>query len=141
MFADHPLTGVGPQVYDVLNGAYGIHKPQWTIAHNAYVQVLVDIGIVGAAVVLIGGVITARSLLWAWQSSTPKDRLIIAACVAAIVATLVHGLCGFAADMERRTASVCNGAGDRHAVCTGTNAKATRYFAYSRALWRSDSFR
>ena len=53
--ADHPLTGAGPQVNDVLNGAYGIDKPQLTIVHNAYVQVLVDIGIVGAAVVFIGG--------------------------------------------------------------------------------------
>ena len=92
MFADHPLTGVGPQVYDVLNGSYGVHRPEWTIVHNAYIQVLADIGIVGAAVVLIGGVITARSLFRAWQSSTSEHRLIIAACVAAIVATLVHGL-------------------------------------------------
>ena len=86
------MTGVGPQVYDVLNGAYGIDKPQLTIVHNAYIQVLVDIGLIGAVVVLIGGVITARSLFRAWQSASPQDRTILAACVSAIVATLVHGL-------------------------------------------------
>ena len=92
MVRDHPLTGVGPQVYDVLNGAYGIYKPERTHAHNAYVQMLADVGIVGAIVVLIGGAIMARALWRAWQSSSSQDRAVLAACVAAIVATLVHGL-------------------------------------------------
>jgi tetratricopeptide (TPR) repeat protein len=92
MFADHPLTGVGPQVYDVLNGAYGIENPQWTIAHNAYAQVLADIGLVGAAALLVGGWLMVRSMVRAWQIAAPQDRLILAACIAAIVATLVHGL-------------------------------------------------
>ena len=92
MVRDHPMTGVGPQVFDVLKGAYGIHKLQWIHTHNAYVQVLTDTGILGAVVVLIGGTITARVLLKAWRAAAPHDRATLAACVAAIVAILVHGL-------------------------------------------------
>ena len=93
IFLDHPLTGAGPGAFGVLNEAYGIERPEaLTIVHNAYLQVLADAGLFGALAVLAGGVVVATSMLRAWRRGRADQRALVAACTAALLATLVHGL-------------------------------------------------
>ncbi len=87
VIASHPLAGVGPG-----------HALHWTspggvvnvdqYAHDEYLQVLTDLGIVGgalAAVLLVGG----AGLLWRVRASS-SDRALWAGAVAAAVAFLLH---------------------------------------------------
>lgn len=93
MFLDHPLSGAGPNTFGLIKHAYGIEQPYTlNIAHNAYVQVLVDVGLFGGVILLAAGAVLGSCLVRGWRSGRADDRLVVAACTAAIVATLVHGL-------------------------------------------------
>jgi hypothetical protein len=87
VIASHPLVGVGPG-----------HTLRWTspggvvyvdqYAHDEYLQVLTDLGVVGAALVAVL-LAAAGRLLWRARSSSP-DRALWAGAVAAAVAFAVH---------------------------------------------------
>jgi hypothetical protein len=88
IIARHPLAGVGP----------GHATLRWTSAggainvdqyvHDEYLQVLTDLGIIGASLVAILLVAGGR-LLWRARGSSP-DRALWAGAVAAVVAFALH---------------------------------------------------
>lgn len=56
MFLDHPLLGVGAGNFKFANGSQywpGPGRKHWLQAHNLYIQLLADLGLVGAVVWLI----------------------------------------------------------------------------------------
>jgi hypothetical protein len=87
IIASHPLAGVGPG-----------HALQWTgpggvvnvdqYVHDEYLQVLTDLGIVGAVLAAVLLVSAAR-LLWRVRATSP-DRTLWAGAVAAATAFLLH---------------------------------------------------
>jgi hypothetical protein len=87
VIASHPLVGVGPG-----------HALRWTspggvvsvdqYAHDEYLQVLTDLGIVGGALVA-ALLVAAGRLLWRARSR-PADRALWAGAVAAVIAFAVH---------------------------------------------------
>jgi O-antigen ligase len=87
VIATHPLLGVGPG-----------HALQWTgpggvvfidqYVHDEYLQVLTDLGAVGAALTAILLVAVGR-LLWQARTSAP-DRVLWAGAVAAAIAFALH---------------------------------------------------
>jgi len=90
--ASHPLAGVGPGHPLRWTGPTGAVKVD-RYAHDEYLQVLTDLGIVGAglaAFLLVAG----GRLLWRARASSP-DRALWAGGVAAAVAFGVHSVFDF----------------------------------------------
>ena len=87
VIANHPLAGVGPG-----------HALRWTspggvvsidqYAHDEYLQVFTDLGIVGAVLVAVL-LVAAGRLLWQARAGSP-DRALWAGGVAAVAAFAVH---------------------------------------------------
>ncbi len=88
IIASHPLTGVGPghAILRWTSPGGAVNVDQYV--HDEYLQVLTDLGIVGAvlAAVLL---IAAGRLLWRLRASSP-GRALWAGAVAASVAFLLH---------------------------------------------------
>jgi hypothetical protein len=84
----HPLTGVGPGHailrWTSTDGAVNADR----YAHDEYLQVLTDLGIVGAALATLFLVMAGR-LLWRVRAG-PPDRALWAGAVAATVAFALH---------------------------------------------------
>jgi O-antigen ligase len=95
IFRDHWLTGAGPYTYMLLDDAYASRDSGVILivhAHNVYLQVLADLGVVGASVVLAGVVLLLRAFHGSWRGGTYADRLYTAAGIAATTGFMVHGL-------------------------------------------------
>jgi putative inorganic carbon (HCO3(-)) transporter len=94
---DFPLTGVGignfPRVVNLLYPTFLIPAQSWDMhAHNLYLQVALDLGLVGLAAWLA---IFMLALAGAWRMySAPDERAQVlgAALLAGLVAVAVHGL-------------------------------------------------
>jgi len=68
-FADRPLIGVGAGNFEVAEGKWLAargERGKWSAAHNAYIQALTDLGIVGGLLFLwlIGGTALRAARLW-----------------------------------------------------------------------------
>jgi O-antigen ligase/Flp pilus assembly protein TadD len=93
MFGDHPLLGAGPGTFGLLYPQYSGEYPVHAIhAHNGYLQVAVDAGLVGlAALAVLAGVLAW--LLWrSYRSGSTRQRLLVAACGGALAGFAVHNL-------------------------------------------------
>jgi hypothetical protein len=99
MFLDNPVVGNGPGSFHWLVDSY-LGPPYsgarsllvWNNAHNGYVQVLAESGVVGA-VALVGGlmVVAARSA-WFLVSRRGSDLGVAAACLGSLVGLALHSL-------------------------------------------------
>ncbi len=93
MFSDHPLLGAVPGTFGLLYPQYSGEYPVHAIhAHNGYLQIAVDAGLVGLAAlaVLVGAVVW---LLWrSYRSGSTRQRLLVAACGGALAGFAVHNL-------------------------------------------------
>ncbi len=93
MFRDHPLLGAGPGTFGLLYPQYSGEYPVHAIhAHNGYLQVAVDAGLVGlAALAVLAGVVAW--LLWrSYRSGSTTQRLLVIACGGALAGFAVHNL-------------------------------------------------
>jgi tetratricopeptide (TPR) repeat protein len=93
IWRDHPMTGVGPGGYALLYPLYSGRNPLLTVhAHNGYVQAGVEMGLFGVAVVAVGAIAAARTLMSAIRSADERDRLLALAVMAGGIAFLVQSL-------------------------------------------------
>ncbi len=88
IIAAHPLAGMGPghAILRWISTGDTVNVDQYV--HDEYLQVLTDLGIVGAALVAVL-LVVAGILLWRARASSP-DRALWAGAVAAAVAFLLH---------------------------------------------------
>ena len=90
---DYLFTGAGPGTFPVIHSTYAllIHVPAMIHAHNIYLHILVEQGLLGLiallAMLLIPAILGLRALI----SSRTIDPLLLAA-LAALVAEILHGL-------------------------------------------------
>jgi tetratricopeptide (TPR) repeat protein len=95
IFSDHWFTGAGPHTFLLLDDAYANRDSGVVVivhAHNVYAQVLADLGLVGAIVLVVGAIVVFRMYVKAWRATNHGQRLYVAASLAAIAGFLVHGL-------------------------------------------------
>ena len=93
LFRDHPLFGSGPGTFSLAypeySGEYPIHAVH---AHNGFLQLADDAGVVGLAAlaVLLG---TLGWLLWqSYRRGNVEQRLLAIACAGALIGFAVHNV-------------------------------------------------
>jgi len=89
---DYFFTGAGLAAFSLNHAAYAIltHVPYTATSHNAFLEVWIEQGILGAAVLLWGLIVT---LGWAWQALSRRAVPRLAwAGLAALWAAGVHGV-------------------------------------------------
>jgi O-antigen ligase len=87
---DHPVTGVGPGRVDLTWSASVRGLPgqfHLRYAHNEYVQVLAETGVVGFVILCFGVGATGIAV---WRSRRKPGAVAAAGCLAAVVALAVH---------------------------------------------------
>jgi O-antigen ligase len=91
---DHPIIGVGPGHVDL---TWTVTKPEPTTmhiayAHNEYLQVLDESGLIGFVILAIGFVVVALSV---WRARRNIETGVFAGCLAALVALALHSSMDF----------------------------------------------
>ncbi len=89
---DYFFTGAGLDTFSLNHAAYSIltHVPFTAHSHNAFIEVWVEQGLVGAAALLWGTIVAAG---WAWKALDRQDVPGLAwAGLAALCAAGVHGM-------------------------------------------------
>lgn len=96
MFVGHPVLGVGYGNYRSLYGDYlpGA-RPDELDAHNLYLQLLSETGMVGFLIFCILMVAFARIALKLARRADPFDRLVGVGVGGALAATLIHGMADY----------------------------------------------
>lgn len=94
MWRERPLLGVGP---DNFRRLYGAHLGPRTLddrvnANSLYLETLANLGLVGAASLVLLFVAMAQVALRAWRSEHGPERLVVVASGAALVAFALHGM-------------------------------------------------
>ena len=93
MFIEHPVLGVG---YGNYRGLYSDYLPALTPnqldAHNLYLQLLAETGIIGFAIFCLLAWSFARLALKLVRNDDPLFRLLGIAVGGALAATLIHGM-------------------------------------------------
>ncbi len=90
---EKPLLGSGPNTYGLLYNVYSGDYPIENIQpHNGYLHALVDVGVVGGAVLLWASVALFASVTQAYEIGGGARRLWAAACAAALTTLALHSL-------------------------------------------------
>ncbi len=93
MFSDYPLTGAGPHVFGLLypmySGEFLVHTQH---AHNGFLQVAVDAGVLGLLAVAGLALVTVFVLLKTWREGGLRQRLMAVACGGALLGFSVHNM-------------------------------------------------
>lgn len=91
MFADNPIAGVGPNSFALLYPQYGgkflVHTQH---AHNGFLQVADDTGILGLLALAGLAVAVVYVLVRTWREGTLEQRLVAVACAGALIGFSVH---------------------------------------------------
>ena len=135
MFRAHPILGIGLGAFETIYPIYGRGDGSFVIqfAHNDYLQVLSDGGIVGGAIALWFIIVIARAVMQVTRSADPFLRALGLGSAAGVFALLVHSLFDFnlqipsnallflllAAIVSRAGAVVGPGSADRGPRTTG----------------------
>lgn len=97
LIRDHPLLGVGlgayPKVYPHYDDSTGYFLVE--AAHNDYLQVLADTGLIGGALGVIFLVVVVRLSRCALASPEPLESSVALGCVSGCVGILVHSFVDF----------------------------------------------
>ena len=93
MFLDYPLVGAGPGSYGLLYPVYSGDYPEYGFhAHNGYLQAAVELGLLGAGALALGGGVLAWLVWRAYRGEGREEKLVAAACAGALVGFLVHNI-------------------------------------------------
>jgi O-antigen ligase len=93
IFEDRPLVGSGASTYGLQYDAYGGRNLSSNVhPHNAYLNVLVDSGLIGMGLLLAAAAVFASWFGRAYLRSGPDARVWLAACASALITLPVHGL-------------------------------------------------
>ena len=93
MFIEHPILGVGYGNYRALYSDYlPALVPNQLDAHNLYLQLLAETGIIGFAIFCLLAWSFARMALKLVRNDDPLFRLLGIAVGGALAATLIHGM-------------------------------------------------
>jgi O-antigen ligase len=97
MFLAHPILGVGLGAFETVYPIYGRGDGSFLIqfAHNDYLQVLSDAGIVGGAIAVWFIVVLARAVSQLTKVADPSLRALGVGSAAGIFALLIHSLFDF----------------------------------------------
>ena len=97
MFRAHPILGIGLGAFETVYPIYGRGDGSFVIqfAHNDYLQVLSDGGIVGGAIALWFIIVIARAVMQVTRSADPFLRALGLGSAAGVFALLVHSLFDF----------------------------------------------
>ena len=97
MFRAHPILGIGLGAFETVYPIYGRGDGSFVIqfAHNDYLQVLSDGGIVGGAIALWFIFVIARAVMQVTRSADPFLRALGLGSAAGVFALLVHSLFDF----------------------------------------------
>jgi tetratricopeptide (TPR) repeat protein len=93
ILADHPLTGAGPHTFGLLypqeSGKFLVHTQH---AHNGFLQVANDAGLLGLAALLLLALTVAFVLLKVWREGDLQQRLVAVACGGALLGFCAHNM-------------------------------------------------
>jgi O-antigen ligase len=97
IFRAHPILGIGLGAFETVYPIYGRGDGSFVIqfAHNDYLQVLSDGGIVGGAIALWFIIVIARAMIQVTRSDDPFLRALGLGSAAGVFALLVHSLFDF----------------------------------------------
>jgi O-antigen ligase/tetratricopeptide (TPR) repeat protein len=94
IFKDNPLTGSGPNTFGLLYPQYGERPEQFVVhtqhAHNGFLQVANDAGLLGVLALLAVGVAVAYMLWRTWRGGSLEARLVAVACGGALLGFSAH---------------------------------------------------
>ena len=92
--ADNPFLGTGPNTFGLLYPQYGEHVTQFIVhtqhAHNGFLQVANDAGLVGLAALASIGVAAGYMLWRTWREGSLEARLVAVACAGALLGFCAH---------------------------------------------------
>jgi len=97
MFAEHPIIGVGVGAFETVYPIYGRGNGKFVIqfAHNDYIQVLADGGIVGGILAVWFIIVVFRDFSRGAKTKDPLAGALALGSAAGIFAMLVHSLFDF----------------------------------------------
>jgi tetratricopeptide (TPR) repeat protein/O-antigen ligase len=98
LIRDFPLTGIGLGCYSEIFPRY--QRPPWSpfvwdAAHDDYLQVAAETGLIGAAMVVAAGLIISYGIVKALSRLPLRNVLFLASMTAGLSATLFHELVDF----------------------------------------------
>ncbi len=96
IFTDHPLTGAGPNIFGLLFPQYSKHAAQFVVhtqhAHNGFLQVADDAGLVGLLAIAALGAVAAIMLWRTWRVGSLEQRLVAIASAGALIGFSTHNM-------------------------------------------------
>lgn len=98
LIADYPWFGCGLGAFRAVFSSYKSNAPHYDVdyAHNDYLQVLAEVGLLGAfSVALFVGAAVILLLRRLWRADNPDELGISIACLAALVAIGLHSFVDF----------------------------------------------
>lgn len=101
IFLDHPLTGVGLGAFPTVYPSYGSSSSRYERleqAHNDYLQLLTDTGVVGGVIFLSAFawlLLTLKSILIKFNHFQLEDRAVILGATISIIGIAVHSVFDF----------------------------------------------
>src|SRR5215510_7836189 len=97
MFRANPIFGIGLGAFETVYPYYGRGDGSFVVqfAHNDYLQVLSDGGVVGGAIALWFLLVIARGMVQASKASNPFMRALGIGSAAGVFALLVHSIFDF----------------------------------------------
>ena len=94
IFKDNLLNGSGPNTFGLLYPQYGEHPGQFVVhtqhAHNGFLQVADDAGLIGVAALAAIGVAVGYMLWRTWREGSFEARLTAVACGGALLGFAAH---------------------------------------------------
>ncbi|MBI5287496.1 MAG: O-antigen ligase family protein [Chloroflexi bacterium] len=94
IFKDNVLTGSGPNTFGQLYPQYGRHPQQFVVhtqhAHNGFLQVADDAGLLGVAALVAIAAALAYMLWRTWREGSLEARLVAVACAGALAGFAAH---------------------------------------------------
>lgn len=94
IWSDHILTGAGPNTFGLLYPSYSKRAGQFIVqtqhAHNGFLQVADDMGLIGLLAIAVLGAAIVFVLWRTWRDGALEQRLLAIACAGALLGFSAH---------------------------------------------------